>query len=221
MREMSNEEIWAKALENEGLLNQVVGRVFRKGAQGLEFEDLKSAGWEGLYSAVSTFDPDKGYRFSTYASTCIFNKLMSVLQLEIAAHGGSRGRGRRKRHAFVQSLDEWLFEGDKGGQGNPGTGAFSPGETRPYGRSGAAKRTPALQEGHEDEVIRRFNGAYYMGLLLELELDERSRDMVMLRLDGWSLNRIGEKYGVTRERVRQVEKKVLNQLRSTIQDEVT
>ena len=61
-------------------------------------DDLMSIGTIGLIKAVDTFDPDKGKRFSSYASRCIENELRMEL--------------RRVRKAGVQvSLQEPLEAG--------------------------------------------------------------------------------------------------------------
>lgn len=42
--------------------------------------DSISAGYEALYRAIKTFDESKNFTFSTYATTCIYNALGSVLR---------------------------------------------------------------------------------------------------------------------------------------------
>lgn len=41
----------------------------------LEREDLIQEGMIGLFDAIATFDPGKGFKFSTYATTCIRNRI--------------------------------------------------------------------------------------------------------------------------------------------------
>lgn len=45
----------------------------------LEREDLIQEGMIGLFKAIGSFDRRKGYKFSTYANTCIRNQVMNAL----------------------------------------------------------------------------------------------------------------------------------------------
>ena len=61
-----------KVEDNLGLVRLCANR-FR--GKGIDYEDLYSAGCEGLIKAVRSFDEERGVRFSTYAVpgevTCI------------------------------------------------------------------------------------------------------------------------------------------------------
>lgn len=46
----------------------------------VEADDLAQEGFMGLLSAVASFDKRHGVRFSTYAGTCITNRMLSVLR---------------------------------------------------------------------------------------------------------------------------------------------
>lgn len=45
-----------------------------------EFEDLVQEGFIGLIKACDTYDPSKGFKFSTYACTCIRNNILMYLR---------------------------------------------------------------------------------------------------------------------------------------------
>lgn len=55
-------------------------QVRRLGAVGLEDEDLAQEALMGLLAAVRTYRPDGGAAFTTYATTCIRNRLLTAVQ---------------------------------------------------------------------------------------------------------------------------------------------
>ena len=90
------EEARRKLIEHNLRLVVYIAKKFDN--TGVGVEDLISIGTIGLIKAVDTFDPDKGKRFSSYASRCIENELRMEL--------------RRVRKAGVQvSLQEPLEAG--------------------------------------------------------------------------------------------------------------
>lgn len=60
------------------VLNECV--KFRHGVCDYEWEDMVSVGLMGLMKAIDTFDPDKGYSFSTYAVPCIRMRIRNELR---------------------------------------------------------------------------------------------------------------------------------------------
>lgn len=86
------------------VLNECV--KFRHGVCDYDWEDMVSVGLIGLMKAVDTFDPDKGYSFSTYAIPCIRTQLRNEL----------RGINRRIENAGDEflSLDFLLNDGETG-----------------------------------------------------------------------------------------------------------
>lgn len=61
--------------DNEKLVYKYLHRY-----NGINNPDMISFAFEALYKAASTYDSSKGYAFSTYASTCIFNAIGSYLR---------------------------------------------------------------------------------------------------------------------------------------------
>ena len=68
---------WSEALKHEDLLAQQCRKYIKHldPNLGLAFDDLMSYGWEGMLRAVENFDPSKGFKFSTYAATCVKHAL--------------------------------------------------------------------------------------------------------------------------------------------------
>jgi RNA polymerase sigma factor (sigma-70 family) len=48
-------------------------------------DDAYSYAYEGLFLAAKGFDAEKGYKFSTYATSCIYNKLCEYLRIKARA----------------------------------------------------------------------------------------------------------------------------------------
>ena len=63
--------------DNIGLVHSCANRF--KG-RGVEYEDLFQAGCIGLIKAAAGFDPDKGFRFSTYAVPAILGEIRRIFR---------------------------------------------------------------------------------------------------------------------------------------------
>ncbi len=61
--------------EGAALVHHFARLFSRKDRKGAEREDLAQAGFEGLMKALKRFDPQRGVRFSTYASHCIMGEI--------------------------------------------------------------------------------------------------------------------------------------------------
>ena len=69
---------------NEALIYSIAGRFKDRGA---DMSDLLESGTMGLVKAIRTFDPDRGFAFSTYAVPLIFGEIRRFLR-----DGGARVR---------------------------------------------------------------------------------------------------------------------------------
>ncbi len=67
-------------LEHIGLVRYIVGRVSVRLPESVEKEDLESAGIIGLIKAADRFEPGRGVKFATYASTVIRGEVMELLR---------------------------------------------------------------------------------------------------------------------------------------------
>lgn len=89
---------------------------------GLIFEQLKrfnvmqdpeaqSIGYEALWTAATTYDKSKGYKFSTYATCCIYNALCSYIrtlnrkrQLEVVSYNSIAYQEDGTKHEYLELL---------------------------------------------------------------------------------------------------------------------
>ena len=83
--------------ENLGLVHSCANR-FR--GRGVEYEDLFQAGCVGLIKAAAGFDPDKGFKFSTYAVPAILGEIRRIFR-----DGGTVKIGRAAKDKARQLLN--------------------------------------------------------------------------------------------------------------------
>ena len=225
----------ARARVVEGNLRLVAKIAMRYRNLGLPFLDLIQEGNVGLLKAVERFDPDKGYRFTTYATWWVQQSMMRALTdhgrtIRLPAHIVERlGKLNRSRKYLQQrdnkqpTIEEVAAE------------VALPVEkvrhTLELGQELASLDMPLDEEERssfidliqnqtipspEEEVSAR---AVRERLNEALEtLLPREAEVLRMRFglgDGtaYTLEQLGDIFGVTRERVRQIEKKALMKLR--------
>lgn len=89
---------------NDSLVTQNMGLVHscanRFKGRGVDYEDLFQAGCVGLIKAASGFDPDKGFKFSTYAVPAILGEIRRIFR-----DGGTVKIGRAAKEKARQLLN--------------------------------------------------------------------------------------------------------------------
>ncbi len=201
--------------------------------KGHIFSDLISAGNFGLFYAVDTFDPSRGTKLTTYASSHIQKAVRKYI----------KGNGRIKKtawyHEFLRQYNSLKSELDslshEEQEEEIALRLSIPVELLRKRLSNEhfvfSLEELAISEEGEMYIQERVDGACIdpQEQVIKLEqlknldralvrLDERERKIVELRYGltnekQYNLKQIGEKIGVSRERVRQLQAKALRKMR--------
>jgi RNA polymerase primary sigma factor len=218
-------------------LRLVISIARRYQDRGLSISDLVQEGNLGLWKAISRFEHDRGYKFSTYATWWIRQSVQRAIAnqskvVRVPVHMAelvntvAKARAQLKEDLDRDPTVEELAVGAKLSVEAVGqvenlmheqASVEAPGgdEVDIIELFGAIREEKKADEAASEERVREMRLRVAAALR---SLVEREKEVLILRfglLDGVerTLEEIGQHFNVTRERIRQIEEKALRKLR--------